>query len=121
MSEDNSGDLSPDDIEKRFADVLCRLREKHGKIAFWLLDDHGLVVAAKPENPKVYHNLINQLRNEKGDTAVALESFAIACTVYPEDKEVVKRVFRDLPAFGAVVAARGQVLCGSDIKELGKG
>ena len=100
-------------------EVLAPLRAEHGDIAHWDVPGFGLVVAASPENPGEYHRLVNDLKDDKKDAAVALETFALACIVHP-DREAAKKIFKKKPAFAVKVAKRGQELCGSDIEELGK-
>lgn len=99
--------------------ILAPFREKHGEIAYWDVPRFGLVVAAAPENQAEYHKLVNALKNDKADSALALEQFALACVVYPERAQA-KAIFKARPAFALKVAGRGQALCGSDIEELGK-
>lgn len=99
--------------------IVEELRAKHGEVAAWVVPGHGLVVAAVPENPKAYHQLINDLKRDKVDTAIALENFALACVCHPS-REDARRIFRARPAFASVVAKRGQELCGGEIQELGK-
>jgi hypothetical protein len=106
-------------LEGADAALVAELRAKHDDIAYWAVPRFGLVVAAAPENPKEYHRLVNDLKNDKIDSAVALETFALACVVHPT-REEAKRIFRAKPAFALKVAGRGQRLCGSDIQELGK-
>ena len=114
-------DLSP---EERYASILGPLFEKYGKspskIAYWEVPDFGLVVAVKPEDPLEYSKLVNLLRQDEVDTNAAIASFALRCVVYP-DRDTTKRIFKELPAFALTVGNRGQKLCGSGIKELGKG
>ena len=117
----NDEDLSP---EERYASILEPLFAEHGKgpnkIAYWEVPDFGLVVATKPKDPMEYSKLVNLLRQDEVDTNSAIAGFALKCVVHP-DRETTKRIFKELPAFALTVGNRGQKLCGSGIKELGKG
>lgn len=114
-------DLTP---EERYASILDPLFERYGKsaskIAYWEVPEFGLVVAVKPEDPLEYSKLVNLLKQDEVDATSAVASFALKCVVHP-DRETIKRIFKELPAFALTVGNRGQKLCGSGIKELGKG
>lgn len=102
-------------------EILAPLRAKYGEegIAVWPVPGWGLVVAAVPENEKEYDRLVNDMNDPNADKMVALRAFALACIVYP-DRETAKKMFKAKPAFATAVAKRGQQLCGSEIRELGK-
>lgn len=111
------------DLSEEHQKVIADATAKHGrKIAYWYDEDFGLVVVAKPvgsQGKANYHRLVNELQDADVDKAVALETFALACVVYPKRDEA-KKIFEDNPAFALKAAARAQQLAGSQVKELGK-
>lgn len=112
-------DLTP---EERYASVLNPIIEQYGKskIAYWEVPDFGLLVAAKPKDPLEYSKLVNELKQEEVDANQAITSFALKCVLFP-DAQTTKKIFKEYPAFALKVGKRGQELCGSNFKELGKG
>lgn len=101
---------------------LAELHAEHGEdgIGAWHVPGFGLVAVAAPKNPKDFHKLVNDLKNDKTDSAIALERFAIVCVVEPTDRAEVKEIFRARPAFALKAAAKAQELAGADVEELGK-
>ncbi len=79
-----------------------------------------LLIVAAPQNPKLFHALVNALQNEKLDRAVELERFALNCVVVPEMPRT-KEIFKKQPAFALAVAGKAQDLAGAGFDELGKG
>lgn len=117
---DDETETAGDPLEARFPE-LAKLREQHkGRVHAFEADEFGLVVVAKPRNKEVYRTYIRELRNDKLDDAVAIEKFAMACVVYPEDRKRVQSLFDEYPAFAQLVANRGEQLCGLGFRELGK-
>lgn len=99
--------------------ILAKLSEEHGDIASFDVPGFGLVVLAVPDNDAEYNDLVNRLADTNADKAVAMRNFALACVVHP-DRDTAKRIFKKRPAFALACCKRGQQLCGSEIKELGK-
>jgi hypothetical protein len=108
----------PDDPEVKYADKLAELRAKHGKIGYWELHGHGLVVCTKPK-AVVFRKYVNDLHNDKLDKALVQEEYALRCIVHP-DRAAAKRIFEDMPAFVTRVAGRASKLGGGDAQDLGK-
>lgn len=119
MSERNESD----DLLEKNKEIIDKFRAKFdGDIAIWPAPKgfEGVIVAAAPENSKIYENLVNKLNNPKGsDTSFELIQFATACVVHP-DRETVKAIFKKKPGLALKIANRCQELAGVEIEELGK-
>jgi hypothetical protein len=105
------------------AAVIEEMRGKYEEIEIYPAPKgfSGIVIIAAPTNPKTFQNLVNQLAKENTDKAVELVNFALTCTVFPKEREVVKSMYAKRGAFALKMASVGQELCGSETKALGKG
>jgi len=118
-----AGDIqAEEDLPEETKQVVSELRGRHKKIAVFYDEDFGLVVVAKQKGASAeanYQRFVNELQDPEVDKALAMKTYALACTVYPA-RDQAKRIFEDNPAFALKVAGRAQKLAGSGVKELGK-
>jgi hypothetical protein len=103
------------------ADVIAAARAKYDEIAILQPPKgfSGIIILAPPENPKTYQTFANNVNKPNCDIAVETQTFAIACVVHP-DRAAIKAMFTKRAALAFTIAKRGQELCGSEAKELGK-
>jgi hypothetical protein len=119
----NAADIqTEEDLPEEAKQVVADMRGRYKKIAIFFDEDFGLVVIAKQKGAAGeanYQRFVNELQDPEVDKALAMKTFALACTVHPK-RDDAKRIFEDNPAFALKVAGRAQKLAGSGVKELGK-
>jgi len=119
----NAGDIQiEEDLPEETRAIVAELRAKHKKVAVFYDEEFGLVIVAKlrgAAGEANYQRFVNELQDPEVDKALAMKTFALACTVHPKRDEA-KRIFEENPAFALKVAGRAQKLAGAGVKELGK-
>jgi hypothetical protein len=110
-----------DDPLAQFAELLCKLRDKHDEIAIFPAPKKfgGIIVIAPPPNHKSYQDYINNLHNDRADKAVEATKFLLACVVHP-DREIAKKIFEYRPGLVTPISNRAAELAGAGVTELGK-
>jgi hypothetical protein len=129
-TNDDTVGLSDEEIAERkllasYATDIQSAKDTYEEVAIFMaprgFEEMGIVIVAAPLNSKTYENLLNNLAKDQTDKAVELRNFAIQCTVFPKDRDAVKKMYVKRTPFALKAAARAQELAGSDTKELGKG
>jgi len=110
--------MSATELEQH-EDVIAPLRATYRKIAVFDDLEGGVIVVAKPDNPRAYKELFDQINNSEFSTADAYEAFALECIKHPERSAAV-RLLNEYPAIANAVTRKGRELCGEAVRELGK-
>lgn len=103
------------------AAIIEEMRSKHDEIAIFPAPRgfDGVIIVAAP-SPKALQNYVNSVADPKLDKAVETWNFALQSVVHPADKATVRAMFAKKGMLPYKIAARAQVLAGSEIEELGK-
>ena len=101
--------------------IISAMRAKYDEIAILQPPKgfSGVIILAPPDNPKIFQTFANNVNKPNCDVAVETQTFAVACVVHP-DRAAIKAMFAKRAALAFTIAKRGQELCGSEVKELGK-